>query len=362
MVSEVRGVVACTRDAAVTVAKILVPDPGPGEVTVIVQACAVCSIDLGCRSGDQGHDFPYLLGHEAAGIVEAVGPAVHGVAPGDYVLVTWRSPCGRCRSCQRGRPDACLNANSATKKMSLSDGTSISASLGVGALAQKTLVAADQCTKISDKIGPAVASVLGCAVLSGFGAVVNAGRTTRDDTVAVIGCGGVGNAVVMAASAMGARSIIAVDVNDQKLEWARQSGATYIVNSRTADPVQKICELTDGVGADVVIDTVGDSETYGQAFYARDLAGTLVLTGASLTSSQLDLPLADVFSRGGCLKSSRYDLCLPERYLPMLTDLYLQDKLPLENLVSETITLEDVDGALDLVRGGQVLRSVVTLP
>jgi S-(hydroxymethyl)mycothiol dehydrogenase len=362
MAHEVKGVIASAKGADVTVTTVVVPDPGPGEALVRVQACGVCHTDLHYREGGIGNDFPYLLGHEAAGVVEEVGAGVTGLAPGDFVILNWRAVCGQCRACRRGRPWYCFATHNAAQKMTLTDGMQLSPALGIGAFAEKTLVAAGQCTKVSADVKPEVAGLLGCGVMAGLGAALNTGAVTRGDSVAVIGCGGVGDAAVMGARLAGARTIIAVDVDDRKLEWAREVGATHVVNSRESDPVERIRELTEGNGADVVIEAVGRPETYKQAFYARDLAGTVVLVGVPTPEMQLDLPLLDVFGRGGALKSSWYGDCLPDRDFPMLTDLHLQGRLPLEKFVSETISLDQVEEAFAKMGRGEVLRSVVTLP
>jgi S-(hydroxymethyl)mycothiol dehydrogenase len=362
MAHEVKGVIARGKGEAVTVTTVVVPDPGPGEALVRVQACGVCHTDLHYREGGIGGDFPYLLGHEAAGVVEAVGDDVTGLAPGDFVILNWRAVCGQCRACRRGRPWYCFSTHNATQKMTLTDGTVLSPALGIGAFAEKTLVAAGQCTKVSPEVRPEVAGLLGCGVMAGLGAAINTGGVSRGDTVAVIGCGGVGDAAVMGARLAGARTIIAVDVDDRKLGWAREVGATHVVNSRETDPVAKIRELTEGNGADVVIEAVGRPETYKQAFFARDLAGTVVLVGVPTPDMQLDLPLLEVFGRGGALKSSWYGDCLPDRDFPMLTDLHLQGRLPLEKFVSETIALDAVEEAFAKMGRGEVLRSVVLLP
>ena len=359
MASRVQGVVARAKGAPVSVETIIVPDPGPGEATVNVQACGVCHTDLHYREGAINDDFPFLLGHEAAGIVDAVGEGVTSVAPGDYVILNWRAVCGQCRACLRGRPWYCFATHNATQKMTLEDGTVLSPALSIGAFAEKTLVAAGQCTKVDPTAPAQVAGLLGCGVMAGLGAAVNTGNVGRDDTVAVIGCGGVGDAAIAGARLAGARTIIAVDVDDRKLEWARDFGATHTVNSRNADPVEAIRALTDGHGADVVIDAVGRPETYQQAFYARDLAGTVVLVGVPSPDMRLDLPLLDVFGRGGSLKSSWYGDCLPSRDFPTLVDLHLQGRLPLERFVSETIGLGDVEEAFTKMHHGDVLRSVV---
>jgi S-(hydroxymethyl)mycothiol dehydrogenase len=359
MAYEVKGVVARSKGAPVTIETIIVPDPGPGEAVVDVQACGVCHTDLHYREGGINDDFPFLLGHEAAGVVESVGDGVLDVAPGDFVVLNWRAVCGRCRACLRGRPWYCFNTHNATQKMTLADGTPLSPALGIGAFAEKTLVHAGQCTKVDPAVRPEVAGLLGCGVMAGLGAAINTGAVQRGDSVAVIGCGGVGCAAVAGARLAGAARIIAVDIDDRKLATARDLGATDAVNSRTTDAVEAIRGLTDGNGADVVIDAVGRPETYQQAFYARDLAGVVVLVGVPTPDMRLELPLLDFFARGGALKSSWYGDCLPSRDFPLLVDLHLQGRLPLERFVSETIALDQVEDAFAAMGRGDVLRSVV---
>ncbi|MGQ0624405.1 MAG: S-(hydroxymethyl)mycothiol dehydrogenase [Sporichthyaceae bacterium] len=361
MPHEVRAVVALTKGAPVSVETILVPDPGPGEALVKVEACGVCHTDLHYREGGINDEFPFLLGHEAAGTVEAVGEGVTDVAAGDYVILNWRAVCGQCRSCARGRPWYCFSTHNATQKMTLADGTPLSPALGIGAFAEKTLVAAGQCTKVDRAASPAAAGLLGCGVMAGFGAAVNTGNVGRGDSVAVIGCGGVGNAAIAGARLAGARTIVAVDIDDRKLELARTFGATHTVNSKEADPVEGIRAATEGNGADVVIEAVGRPETYKQAFFARDLAGTVVLVGVPNPTMTIELPLIEVFGRGGQLKSSWYGDCLPSRDFPMLIDLYLQGRFDLDAFVSETIGIGDVEAAFEKMHHGDVLRSVVVL-
>jgi S-(hydroxymethyl)mycothiol dehydrogenase len=361
MTSHVRGVIARSKGEPVEVTTVLVPDPGPGEALVAVQACGVCHTDLHYREGGIGDDYPYLLGHEAAGVVEAVGAGVTSVAPGDFVILNWRAVCGECRACRRGRPWYCFATHNAQQKMTLEDGTVLSPALGIGAFVDKTLVAAGQCTKVDPAVPPEVAGLLGCGVMAGLGAAINTAPVTRGDSVAVIGCGGVGDAAILGARLAGARTIIGVDIDPRKLEWARQFGATHVINSRETDPVERIQELTGGNGADVVIEAIGRPETYLQAFYGRDLAGTVVLVGVPTPDMRLGAPLLDFFGRGGALKSSWYGDCLPERDFPMLTDLYLQGRLPLDKFVSETIALDQVESAFAKMERGEVLRSVVKL-
>jgi len=361
MPSTVKGVIVRTKGAPVEVVDIVVPDPGPGEAVVKIAACGVCHTDLHYREGEVNDEFPFLLGHEAAGTVEAVGAGVTEVAPGDFVILNWRAVCGQCRACARGKPQYCFNTHNAKQKMTLTDGTELSPALGIGAFIQKTLVAAGQCTKVDPQADAAAVGLLGCGVMAGFGAAVNTGGVSRGDSVAVIGCGAVGNAAIAGSSVADATTIIAVDIDDKKLEWARSFGATHTVNSREQDAVEAIRELTGGFGADVVIDAVGRPETYEQAFYARDLAGTVVLVGVPTPNLQVTLPMIEIFGRGGSLKSSWYGDCLPSRDFPMLVDLYRQGNFDLGRFVSETITLGDIESAFEKMRRGEVLRSVVVL-
>ncbi len=356
---EVRGVVAMGKGRPVTVETVIVPDPGPHEVQVDVASCGVCHTDFHYREGGISDDFPFLLGHESAGTVRAIGDAVTDVAVGDSVILNWRAVCGQCRACRRGRPWYCFNTHNAAQKMTLADGTPLSAALGIGSLADTTLVHEGQCTKVDPTASKAAVGLLGCGVMAGIGAAINTGAVTRGDTVAVIGCGGVGTAAIAGAALAGASKVIAVDVDPRKLETARTFGATHTVNSREGDPVEAIRALTDSFGADVVIDAVGRPETYVQAFNARDLAGTVVLVGVPTPEMTLSLPLLDVFGRGGSLKSSWYGDCLPSRDFPMLVDLYRQGRLDLDGFVSETIGIDDVEAAFAAMGRGDVLRSVV---
>jgi S-(hydroxymethyl)mycothiol dehydrogenase len=361
MSQTVRGVISRSKGEPVEMVDVVIPDPGPGEVVVAVAACGVCHTDLTYRDGGINDSYPFLLGHEAAGVVETVGEGVSGVRPGDFVILNWRAVCGRCRACRRGRPQNCFSTFTAEQKMTLTDGTELTPALGIGAFADKTLVHEGQCTRVDPEADPAVAGLLGCGVMAGLGAAINTGAVTRDDTVAVIGCGGVGDAAIAGAALVGARRIIAVDTDDTKLAWAREFGATHTVNARHLDVVETIADLTDGFGADVVIDAVGRPETWKQAFYARDLAGTVVLVGVPTPEMRLEIPLVDFFSRGGSLKSSWYGDCLPERDFPTYIDLYRQGRLPLEKFVSERIALNEVEAAFDKMHTGGVLRSVVML-
>jgi S-(hydroxymethyl)mycothiol dehydrogenase len=361
MAYEVQGVVARGKGAPVSIETIVLPDPGPGEAVVDVQACGVCHTDLHYREGGITDDFPFLLGHEAAGVVSAVGEGVTTVAVGDYVILNWRAVCGECRACRKGELQYCFNTHNAAQKMTLQDGTELSPALGIGAFAEKTLVHSGQCTKVDPAAPPTAAGLLGCGVMAGVGAAINTGAVRRGESVAVFGCGGVGDAAIAGARLAGASTIIAVDLDARKLELAEEFGATHTVDASVTDPVAAIQALTDGNGADVCIEAVGNPKVFEQAFYARDLAGTLVQVGVPNPEMRLELPMIDFFGRGGRLKPSWYGDCLPSRDFPMLVDLHLQGRLPLDRFVSETISLDAVEEAFHKMERGEVLRYVVVL-
>jgi S-(hydroxymethyl)mycothiol dehydrogenase len=358
---EVRGVVAKAKGEPVSVEQVLVPDPGPGEALVAVQACGVCHTDLHYREGGINDDFPFLLGHEAAGLVDAIGPDVTSVAPGDFVILNWRAVCGECRSCRRGRPWYCFATHNATQKMTLLDGTPLSPALGIGAFAEKTLVAAGQCTKVDARARPEAAGLLGCGVMAGLGAALFTGEVGRGDSVAVFGCGGVGCAAVAGSVLAGASVVIGVDLDARKLELARSFGATAVVDASKENAVERVRELTGGNGADVCIEAVGNPKVMEQAFFARDLAGTLVQVGVPTPDMRIDLPMIEFFGRGGSLRPSWYGDCLPSRDFPMLISLYLAGRLDLDRFVSETIDLDGVEEAFHRMERGEVLRSVVVI-
>ncbi len=356
---QVNAVISSSKGAAVTVETIQVPDPGPGEARIRVQACGVCHTDLHYREGSITNDYPILLGHEAAGVVEKIGTGVDNVAPGDYVILAWRAPCGTCRSCLRGRPWYCFASQNASQPMTLQDGSPLTNALGIGAFAELTLVHASQAVKVNPKARPEAAGLVGCGIMAGLGAAMNTGGVSRGDSVAVFGCGGVGDAAIAGARMAGAHTIIGVDIDGRKLDQAKAFGATHTINASNGDPVEAIRALTGGNGVNVAIDAVGIPQTYQQAFYARDLAGTVVLVGVPSPEMKIELPMLDVFGRGGALKSSWYGDCLPTRDFPEIIELYLQGRLDLDGFVSETIPLSGVEDAFSKMQRGEVLRSVV---
>jgi S-(hydroxymethyl)mycothiol dehydrogenase len=362
MGQQVRGVIARAKQAPVELVTVQVPDPGPGEVLVRVLACGVCHTDLHYREGAINDEFPFLLGHEASGKIEAVGPDVTNVAPGDFVVLAWRAPCGQCRSCLRGRPWYCFDSRNASQKMTLEDGTPLSAAIGIGAFAEVCLVAAGQAVKVDPAARPEAAGLVGCGIMAGFGAVVNTAQVGRGDTVAVFGCGGVGNAAVHAAALVGARKVIAVDIDGRKLDLARQFGATDTVDSSQVNAVDAVRELTGGFGADVTVEAVGHPDVFKQAFHARDHAGTLVQVGVPNPQMRIDVRMLDFYGRGGSLRPAWYGDCLPSRDFPILIDLYLRGRYDLDRFVSETIALDQVEEAFAKMQRNEVLRSVVVFP
>ena len=359
MPHKVKGVVAGAKGAQVAITDILVPDPGPGEALIRVKACGVCHTDLHYREGAINDDFPFLLGHEASGTVESVGSGVDNLEAGDFVVIAWRSPCGVCRSCLRGRPWYCFASRNAHQPMTLADGTPLSPALGIGAFAELTLVEAGQAVKVNPAVNPEAAGLIGCGIMAGLGAAINTGGVSRGDSVAVFGCGGVGNAAIAGSRLAGAHTIIGVDIDDRKLVWAKAFGATHTINSKNGSPVEEIRNITGGNGVNVAIEAVGNPITYEQAFYARDHAGTVVLVGVPNPDMKIELPLLEIFGRGGSLKSSWYGDCLPSRDFPTYIDLHLQGRLDLNRFVSETISLGEVEAAFDRMQRGEVLRSVV---
>ncbi|HTW05987.1 MAG TPA: S-(hydroxymethyl)mycothiol dehydrogenase [Acidimicrobiales bacterium] len=361
MSHEVQAVVALEQGKPVTLETIIVPEPGPGEVLVRVLACGVCHTDLHYREGGITDQFPFLLGHEAAGEVASVGPGVSEVQPGAFVVLNWRAVCGTCRACRKGKPQYCFSTFNAIQKMTLRDGTALTPALGIGAFCELTLVAAGQCTEVP-RARPEAAGLLGCGVMAGLGAVLHTGKVGPGDSVAVFGCGGVGSAAIAGARLAGATVIVAIDVDERKLGWAKGFGATHTVNSRVQDPVAAVRAATGGFGADVAVEAVGRPEVLEQAFFARDLAGTVVQVGVPTPEMRFpDLPMIEFFGRGGALKPSWYGDCVPSRDFPALIELYRQGRLDLDRFVTETIAIGDVEAAFERMARGEVLRSVVVM-
>lgn len=363
MTQTVQGVIAREKGAPVEVVDIVIPEPGPNDVVVKVQATGVCHTDLAYRDGDIADEFPFLLGHETAGIVDTVGEDVTHVKPGDFVVLNWRAVCGECRACRKGDMKNCFNTHNASKPMTLEDGTELTAALGIGSFAEKTLVHEKQCTKVDPEADPAAAGLLGCGIMAGLGAAVNTGDVQRGESVVVFGLGGVGLAAVAGAALAGATTVIAVDVDERKCDAATKTfGATHAICAKDMsedEVIERVRELTGGFGTDVAIDAVGIQPTWRQAFYSRDLAGRMVMVGVPNQTDHVDIPAIDLYARGGSIKPAWYGDCLPERDFPAYVELYQQGRFPLGEFVSERIGVGDIEDAFAKMKRGDVLRSVV---
>ncbi len=293
--------------------------------------------------------------------MEAVGPDVTSVVPGDFVVLNWRAVCGECRACRRGRPWYCFATHNATRKMTLPDGTELSPALGIGAFAEKTLVAAGQATKVDATADPAAVGLLGCGVMAGLGAAMFTGNVQRGDSVAVFGCGGVGDAAIMGARLAGAARIIAVDVDATKLEWAREFGATDVVDASKQDPVEAVRSLTEGFGADVCVEAVGRPGG-DAAGVLRPRPGRNARAGGRPRSLDDHRAAHDRVLRAGRSAEAELVRRLPaQQGFPGARRSLPQGRLPLDKFVSERIALDDVEEAFRKMERGEVLRSVVVL-
>jgi len=358
---EARGVVVRAAGAPAVVETLVVDPPGPGEVLVKVVAAGVCHTDLHAKLGNFGTAFPYLLGHEATAIVEAVGSGVTTPVTGDTVVLTWRAPCGRCRFCEAGKPQLCAQTLKAAPRLRTEDGQTLGRVLGIGSLATHTIVAAEQAIPIAADLAPEATALLGCAVGTGVGAVLNAAAMETGSTAAVFGCGSIGMSVILGAKIAGAARIIAVDRVARKLDWAREFGATDVVDAATTDPVARIRELT-GTGVGYAFECVGLPQTVEQAIASCDSSGLCVIIGVPAPTAKMSLDLARFFYSRGRLRATAYGDCLPSRDIPRFGDLYREGKLDLDRLVSARIALEDVESAFGQLERGEVLRSVVMMP
>jgi len=355
------GVVSREAGKPALVEEISVGDPGPGEVLVRIRASGVCHTDLHVKLGTWD-GFPFLLGHEGAGIVEKVGPGVTRPAVGDSVILAWRAPCGECRFCLVGQPHLCAASLNAEKRMRGADGAVLNPVLGIGTFCTHTVVAARQAVPIPAELPPEQMSLIGCGVMTGVGAVFYSAGVKPGSSVAVFGCGGVGTSVIQGARLARATTIIGVDVDPRKLRWAEELGATHVVDAREVDPVARIKDITGGHGVNYSFEAIGKPETLLQALWCRDLAGTCVLIGVPGPGPVLNLPLQQFFDLGGSLRVSWYGDCLPTRDFPMLAEWYRTGQLKLDPVVTRTITLNDTEEAFAAMQRGETLRSVIRIP
>lgn len=360
MPTKARGAIARTPGAPVSLEEFMIDDPGPNEVLVRILASGVCHTDLGVKMGVYGTSgYPFLLGHEGAGIVEAVGPGVTRHKVGDHVILAWRAPCGECRFCLAGKPNFCSASLNAEKRMRTMQGETLNPVLGIGTFCTHTLVHAEQAVGYDPALPAPQMSLIGCGVMTGVGAALYAAGVTPGSSVAVFGCGGVGDSVIQGARLGGATTIIAVDIDPRKLEWAKDFGATHTVNAKEVDPIARIKELTGGNGVNFSFEAVGKPQTLEQALFCRDLAGTCVLIGVPGPGPTLTLDLQRFFDTGGHLCVSWYGDCLPTRDFPLLAEWYRQGQLKLDQVVSRTISLDETDEAFAAMERGETLRSVI---
>jgi S-(hydroxymethyl)mycothiol dehydrogenase len=359
MATTARGAIVRKPGGPVTIETFTIDDPGPNEVLVRILASGVCHTDLGVRNGVYGDSgYPFLLGHEGAGVIEAVGPGVTQHKPGDHVILAWRAPCGQCRFCQAGKPNFCAASLNAEKRMHTEDGVLLSPVLGIGTFCTHTLVHAAQAVPYDPALPAPQMSLIGCGVMTGVGAALYAADVQPGTSVAVFGCGGVGDSVIAGARLAGATTIIAVDLDPRKLEWAKEFGATHTVNPADGDPVAKIKEIT-GNGVNYSFEAVGIAQTWEQALWCRDLAGTCIIIGVPGPGPTLNLELQKFFDLGGRLGVSWYGDCLPSRDFPMLAAWYQQGRLNLDKVVSRTISLDETEDAFEAMKRGETLRSVI---
>lgn len=361
MTDTYRAAVVRRAHEPIAVEAVPLRDPVRDEVAIEVTACGLCHSDVHFMHGTSGTDFPYVVGHEVTGRVAALGPqAGDGLGIGNTVVVAPMVACGRCRHCTAGHPTRCAARLLRRPPIPLADGASGTPVLGVGGLAERTIVPAANVVPIDPRVPPEIAALLGCGVPSGYGAALHTAEVGPSDDVVVIGCGAVGLAAVAGASAAGAERIIAVDVQAGKLEPATAFGATHTVDAGAADPVETVRRITGGRGADVVLDAVGGPRTLDLALRIRAVGSRLVVVGAPKVGDTVELGLRELFLTGGSLRVSIWGDCDAHRDLPMLARRYLDGELPLERYLTGSYGLADAQSGFDELLAGRALRSVVT--
>jgi S-(hydroxymethyl)glutathione dehydrogenase/alcohol dehydrogenase len=362
---KTRAAVLWKPGEAVEILEVELAPPRKGEVLVRIAACGVCASDLHVVDGDLPEPLPLVLGHEAAGVVVETGPGVERLAPGDHVVLALIPSCGSCRACRSGRQRFCeLSGRMAatgtladgTSRLSL-DGTRLHHFNSVSAFAEYAVVPESAAVPIRRDVPLEAAALCGCAVITGFGAVVNTARVPAGARVAVWGCGGVGLNCVQAARLAGAVVIVAVDVSADKLEAAERLGATVLVDARRQDPVEAVREATRG-GADYVFEAIGREEAIQQAWGAAASGGSVVVVGMMPKGDLLTIdPWWFVYEKnllGCCLGSARIGVDIPR-----LLELYVAGRLALDELVSHRLPLEELPDAFNRLRAGEALRQLV---
>jgi alcohol dehydrogenase len=343
-------------------------DPAQSEVLVEISHAGLCHSDLSVIDGSRPRVMPMVMGHEASGIVREIGPGVHDLAPGDHVVFSFVPVCGHCLPCATGRPALCENGARANTAGTLlagdrhfkdSAGNELNHHLGVSAFAQFTVAAQESLVKIDPDVPLEKAALFGCAVMTGVGAVMNTARVEPGTSVAVFGLGGVGLSTVLGARAAGAWPIVAIDLLDAKLELAKTMGATYAVNAKD-DPVQSIKDLTDG-GAQYTFESVGNERVLVQAYRATQRGGTTVTIGLPHPSKQFAVSAVSLVAEERTVKGSYMGSAVPKRDIPRYIALYQAGLLPVDLLLTDTITLNEVNPAFDALAKGEAVRQVVRL-
>ena len=337
-------------------------DPGPGEVLVKMMASGVCHSDWHVVKGEWGHqDVPSVLGHEGAGIVESLGPGVSHLKPGDHVVLAWKNNCGLCEMCQKGWPNLCPRSRSPSSKPVLR-GTDVEINqlAGLGTFGSYTVVPEGAAVRIDEDIPFPQASLVGCGVTTGVGAAINTARVQPGSTVAVFGCGGVGLNCIQGAAIAGASTIIAVDLLDNKLEMGREFGATHTVNASDGDPVEAIKELSDGEGVHYAFEAIGLVEApFVQSIRCTRSRGVTVWVGHAPIDTPVTIDARDIMYEKTVI-GSMYGSARPHIDFPRLLNLYREGRLKLDELISRSFPLEEVNAAFDVLSNGEVARSVLT--
>ncbi len=342
--------------------------PGEGEVLVRIKAAGLCHSDLSVINGDRPRPVPMALGHEAAGVVEAVGPGVHDLNPGDHVVMVFVPSCGHCRPCAEGRPALCEPGNGANlrgemlaggRRLSLA-GEPIHHHLGVSAFADHAVVSRHSLVPVPTDMPLEHAALFGCAVLTGVGAVVNTARVPPGASVAVVGLGGVGLAALLGALACGAERVVAVDLLPAKLKLARELGATDTFEAGDPEVVSRVREVTGG-GVDYAVEVAGSEKALEMAYHITRRGGTTVTAGLANPARHISIQQASLVAEERTLKGSYVGSCIPVRDIPRYVGLFRRGRLPVDRLLSETIRLDQINAAFDRLADGEVLRQVVML-
>ena len=367
MPSSVRAAVLRTLDEPSTVETLELAEPRAGEVRVRILASGVCHSDLHVRDGEWPRPTPVAMGHEGAGVIDAVGPGVTDRHVGQPVVLSWLVPCGVCRACRSGRVWACPDSPSfrhrlpdGTTALSTADGEAILSYCGIGTMAEATVVPVEAAVQLPGGVDPAVAALIGCCVSTGVGAVIKTAEVPAGASVAVIGLGGVGLSCVMGAALVGAGRIVAIDRVAAKLDVARSVGATHglIAAATTIETIEALRELTDG-GPDFVFEAIGRVDTVELAVEALPLGGTAVLVGMTPVDARASFAVYPFVDGSRRILGSNYGFADPAIDFPRYAQLHLDGRLPVERLIDRRIGLDEVEAAFDRLRSGDGLRQVI---